>query len=298
MPPDPKSGLVLVDKPRGPTSHDVVSRVRRALGTRSVGHAGTLDPMATGLLVVLVGDATRLATWATTEDKRYLATIVLGRGTDSLDADGAVTEERSISPEIAADLDRAVAASVAAELARTEQVPPAVSAIHVDGERAHELVRRGETPVLPPRITHARSIDVLAVRAGPLPEVDVALWVDKGYYVRSFARDLGAHLGVPAHLSALRRTASGAFVVGDACPLEPDAIREHFVPLRDALPRVLTCVELTEDGALRARQGKRLSRDGFAVAPPPGIAAWTFEGTPIAVGERTEDEWRVVRGFP
>jgi tRNA pseudouridine55 synthase len=254
--------------------------------------------MATGLLVILVGDATRLATWATAEDKRYLATVVLGRGTDTLDAEGTTTEERPLAPEIAADLRAAVDAAVARELERTEQIPPAVSAIHVDGERAHELVRRGETPVLAPRITSARSIDVLAIRDGALPEIDVAMWVDKGYYVRSFARDLGAALGVPAHLSALRRTASGRFVVGAACACDPDPIRESFVPLRDALPQVLACVELTDEGALRARQGKRLSRDAFAGEAPVGVMAWTFRGDPVAIGEREGDEWKVVRGFP
>ena len=294
------SGVLLVDKPRGPTSHDVVAIVRRALHTRAVGHAGTLDPMATGLLVVLVGDATRLATWVSGSSKRYRAVVSLGRATDTLDAEGRTTEEAPLPDEVRLGLGPAIEAALDVERARAEQVPPAVSAIHVAGERAHVLARRGEAPTLAPRATRARAIDLL--RSGLVDggaELEVELACDKGYYVRSFARDVGATLGVPAHLSELRRLSSGALDVGEAVALVPDALPAALVPLARILPRLLPCVALTEHGALRARQGKAL--DGashFETASPAGVCAWLYEGAPIAIGELVDGVARVVRGFP
>jgi len=199
-------GVLVVDKPGGMTSHDVVARARRLFGTRAVGHAGTLDPMATGVLVLLFGEACKLSAYLTGQDKTYSAGVRFGSATDSLDADGRVTEERTLPAGWLAreTLDRALAV----ERARTLQVPPAVSAISEGGRRAYQRVRAGETVELAPRPVRVARLELLEWSdAG----VDVELEVSKGYYVRAFARDLGATLGVPAHLGRLRRLTSGAF---------------------------------------------------------------------------------------
>jgi tRNA pseudouridine55 synthase len=304
----PPSGVLLLDKPRGPTSHDVVAKVRRALGTRAVGHAGTLDPMATGLLVVLVGEGTKLSSHLSGADKRYRASILLGVGTDSLDADGQVTERANVTDALreevlatASGLPGArVTAAIARERERKEQIPPAVSAIHVDGERAHALARRGEAPELP-----ARSVEVLSLEATgaePHPDgvvLEIELHVSKGYYVRALGRDLGLALGVPAHLIALRRLASGAFSVDEAVSLEPPGeLRERMITVANAATRALASSELAPSGVEKARCGKRLLTADFEGAPSPGLSAWMHHGELIALGELAEGEGRVSRGFP
>jgi tRNA pseudouridine55 synthase len=310
------SGLLLIDKPSGKTSHDVVATARRVLRTKRVGHAGTLDPMATGLLVVLVGDLTRVASHVTAEDKRYDARVTFGRATDSLDADGNTTETAEIPSflrdelrKIAASTETAAAeqaprltAALAAERARTEQVPPAVSAIHVDGERAHALVRRGETVVLPPRPVKLLDISVhAAAPEGPHPSLDLSVHVSKGYYVRSLARDLGLALGLPAHLSALRRTSSGPLSLADSVPLDGD-LQAALVPLIEALRTLFPTAILTPAGAAAARLGKRLAREDFAAgAPAEGlVTAWLNEAEDevIALGVWEAGVGVVCRGFP
>jgi tRNA pseudouridine55 synthase len=305
------SGLLLIDKPAGKTSHDVVATARRVLRTRRVGHAGTLDPMATGLLVVLVGDLTRVASHVTAEDKRYHARITFGTSTDSLDADGDVTETAEIPAFLRDELRRLslsrpmaetprLAAALEAERARTEQVPPAVSAIHVDGQRAHALVRRGETVVLP-----ARSVKLLDISAkgadadAPHPSLDVAVHVSKGYYVRSLARDLGLALGLPAHLSGLRRTSSGALTLAASVPLEGD-LQGALLPLLEAMRLLFPTTILTTEGAERARQGKRLSVEDFAATPPAegALTAWLWGEEVVALGVFEAGAGVVCRGFP
>lgn len=294
------NGVWLVDKPRGVTSHDVVARVRRLLKTRQVGHAGTLDPMATGLLVILVGEATKLSPFLTSERKTYLTTVTLGVATDSLDADGRVTDQQPVSDEIRREIALGESSLVLKQILdderkRCAQVPPAVSAIHVDGERAHERVRRGEEVTLEPRPVEVSSLALQAIDAGaPLPTMTFELSVSKGYYVRSFGRDVGAALGLPAHLSALRRLRSGAFDVADATPLAPDPA---LLSLEDAARRALRWVDLTTQGAERARVGKALSVDDFEVPPAEGLAAWGAGGALLAVGEGREGVFRVTRGF-
>lgn len=311
------SGLLLIDKPSGKTSHDVVAAVRRALRTKRVGHAGTLDPMATGLLVVLVGDLTRVASHVTADDKRYEARVTFGAATDSLDADGAITETAEI-PSLLRDELRALAADVASssaptitralegERARIDQVPPSVSAIHVDGERAHDLVRRGEVVVLPARMIKLLDVTITGTDPdAPCPSLDVTVHVSKGYYVRSFARDVGTALHLPAHLSRLRRTSSGALSLAAAVPLDGDLLRA-LVPLADAMRRLFPVAILTTEGAAKARMGKRLVREDFlAPLPEPGVlCAWMLGEEVIALGElqrgqgEEPDVGVVCRGFP
>lgn len=200
-------GVLLVDKPAGPTSHDVVGWIRWVLGVRRVGHAGTLDPAATGLLVVGVGAATKLAPYLTGQDKRYRARFVLGASTTTADAEGDVIDEVPCP----AALEARVPAALADLRAVRALPPPAYSAIHVDGQRAHVLARAGQAPVL-----EERPMEVLELRPGPVQrrgdrvEVEADLLVSKGTYVRSLAEALGRLLGVPAHLGALHRTHSGA----------------------------------------------------------------------------------------
>jgi tRNA pseudouridine55 synthase len=299
-------GVLVVDKPRGPTSHDVVARVRRALGTREVGHAGTLDPMATGVLVLAIGEATKLVPYLTAADKAYVATVRLGVGTASLDAEGEVTERVAV-PEGALD-EASLERALSIERARTKQLPPQVSAIKIGGVAAHAMVRRGEEVVLAPRDVAVRTLTLTAVRREP-PELDLVVECAKGYYVRALARDLASALGTVGHLTALRRTRSGSFGEGEAVSIEPpsaDVLRAALLPLADAAARALPVVRLTELGTARARQGKRLGADDF-VAPdafPKGVSAWCDEkGHLVAVGEAVEpgeDEAfaaRVVRGF-
>jgi tRNA pseudouridine55 synthase len=290
-------GVLVVDKPGGLTSHDVVARARRLLHTRRVGHAGTLDPMATGVLVVLAGEATKLVPYLTAHAKRYQARVVFGRATDTLDAEGTTTLTAGVPEwlrqEIAAPagagagrLDEAIAA----EQARGEQVPPAYSAIHVDGKRSYDLARAGEAVDLAPRAVAVAKLGRLGGGLDPQPHVDLEVEVSKGYYVRSLARDLGERLGVPAHLGALRRTASGPFALSDATLLDAgeDALRGALIPLAQAAARALPVGHLTAPGAARALQGKRLGADDFSALPSVGEAsAWLDPGGRlVAVGAR------------
>jgi tRNA pseudouridine55 synthase len=303
-----KSGVLVVDKPRGPTSHDVVARIRRTLGVREVGHAGTLDPMATGVLLLAVGEATKLVPWLTTQDKTYEATIALGVETDTLDADGRDVRLVPASDELRAalassDPRRAVApmllAALAAERARISQVPPAFSAIKQGGERAYARARRGEETTLAAREVHVRRLDLVACREEPA-SIDVAIEVGKGYYVRSLARDLADGLGTVGHLTFLRRTRSGGFLCEEALALDasPEELLAGMHPLPLAAARALPVARLTGAGALDARHGRQVHpRDILAFVPGP--SAW-FDpcGELVAVGEVDESSGgKVTRGF-
>lgn len=206
-------GLLLIDKPSGITSHDVVDAVRRALGTRKVGHAGTLDPMATGLLVLGVGRATRLLRFLGELPKTYEGTARLGVETTTLDAQGEVTNERSVNAS-RDDVRRAMAALVGESLQR----PPAFSAVKVGGRKLYEAARRGEAVEAAPRPIRVDSFDLLAMRGS---DVDLRIVCSGGTYVRVLVADVGSMLGCGAHLARLRRTAIGPFRVDDAAP--PDA---------------------------------------------------------------------------
>jgi tRNA pseudouridine55 synthase len=286
------------------SSHDVVGQVRRRLGTRQVGHAGTLDPMATGLLVVLVGEATRLSAYLTADDKRYATTVLLGVTTDSLDADGATVASEPLPEALRREIEAwpaspAIHAALEIERARTEQIPPAISAIHVGGERAYERARRGEEVVIAPRAVQVRSLTATAARlAGDTGLLQLELDVTKGYYVRSLARDLGQTLGAPAHLTALRRLASGGFSVGDASPLDAPDLVAALRPVEEAARRALAAVDLSASGERRARLGQPLGPEDFASPPPDGTGAWFAGPTLVAIGEVTACNGRVLRGFP
>jgi tRNA pseudouridine55 synthase len=329
------SGVLVVDKPRGPTSHDVVARLRRTLATREVGHAGTLDPMATGVLVTLVGEATKLASYLTAEDKEYEATIELGTETDTLDAQGKVTRRSEVPEETraalhaarppragvhhaaASGLDHAPADSearrppetchppildlaIASEQARKEQIPPSFSAIHEGGERAYERARRGDALTLVPRPVAVRCLEVVEGGLEPRPWLTVRTTAGKGYFVRALARDLAAALGTVGHLVALRRMRSGSFSLEEAVPWDgaPDDMVAHLIPLAVAAARAMSVSTLSEVGARDARVGRPISP--VDIDPRgQGLSAWVdARGELVAVGEVDEDGvGRVVRGF-
>jgi tRNA pseudouridine55 synthase len=258
----PVSGLVVVDKPGGLTSHGVVSRVRRLAGTRKVGHAGTLDPMATGVLVLGVNRATRLLGHLMLTEKAYDATIRLGVATTTDDAEGEVTATTSAAGVSEADVRTALEAFVG----DIEQVPTAVSAIKVDGKRAYARVRSGEDVELAARPVTVHELAVHAVRSVPAVEadgtecldVDVSVRCSSGTYIRAIARDLGAALGVGGHLTALRRTAVGPFTVEAARTLEQLDESFRIVPIAEAARAAFPAYELDDRQAGDVRVGRRL----------------------------------------
>lgn len=295
MPETAPRGILLVDKAGGMTSHDVVARARRALGTRKIGHAGTLDPMATGLLVLGVGPATRLLTYIVGLDKTYEATIRLGVSTDSDDADGTVTQHATV--EALAAVDRAgIDRGIAALTGEIDQVPSRVSAIKVGGKRAYDLARAGEEVELKARRVTVSRFEVRDVREialedveGGFRAVDVDVVVDctSGTYIRALARDLGADLGVGGHLTALRRTRIGPFEVSDA----ETEITPETALLRDAdvAAAVLGAFEVTADEARDLRHGKRLV-GAAARLSAPHPAAIDPDGRLVGIVERRGDD--------
>ncbi|WP_100810397.1 MULTISPECIES: tRNA pseudouridine(55) synthase TruB [unclassified Microbacterium] len=256
-------GILLVDKPGGMTSHDVVSRARKALGTRKIGHAGTLDPLATGLLLLGVDSATRLLTYLVGLDKTYEATIRLGAATDSDDSDGEIVSRAD--PRVLAAVDAAaIQAPIAALTGRISQVPSTVSAIKIGGRRAYDLARAGEEVVLASREVTVSRFEVLDIRrtddgtgTGSV-DVDVVVDCSSGTYIRALARDLGSALGVGGHLTALRRTRVGPFGIADA--VGPDAIAtEPLLSSADVAVRVLGGIRVTDAEASALRHGQRLT---------------------------------------
>lgn len=286
-------GLIVVDKPGGVTSHDVVARVRRLAHTRRVGHAGTLDPMATGVLVLGVDKATRLLHHLTLTDKSYTATIRLGQATVTDDAQGDVTSIAS-----AADVDEAsVRAAMLSLTGDIEQVPSAVSAIKVDGQRAYKRVRDGEDVVLPARPVTVAAFDALAFRrpTGDLLDVDVAVECSSGTYVRALARDVGTALGVGGHLTALRRTRVGPFTLDQAHTLDELARLDDPVtlPLPQAV-RASMHIRTVSDADARALSfGKTVDAHGI-----PGVhGAFTANGDVVALLEERDGIARPVVVF-
>jgi tRNA pseudouridine55 synthase len=253
-------GLLVVDKPAGPTSHDVVAKVRRLAGTRRVGHAGTLDPMATGVLLVGVGKATRLLGHLALADKSYAATIRLGAATTTDDAEGDVVARTPVT-DLSEEHVRDTLASFVGELS---QVPSSVSAVKVDGQRAHARVRAGEDVRLAPRdvVVHELRVDEVRFHGGVV-EADVWLRCSTGTYVRAIARDAGQVLGVGGHLAALRRTSVGPVGVDEAVALaeleEADPLPVE--PMASVAERFFTTVTLDEDGARDVGFGRALSLD-------------------------------------
>ena len=277
--------LIGVDKPAGMTSHDVVGRVRRAVGERRVGHAGTLDPLATGVMVVGIGQATRLMAYATAEEKSYVARFVFGRETTTDDLEGETRVELG-APGHALNVEWA-RAQMGLLLQMTSQVPPSYSAVQVDGVRAYDAARRGselELAARPIEVLGALLLSVGTVEEGPdcgLPWWDVALRVSKGTYVRGLARDLGRSLGSACYVRELRRTASGPVTLGACMAL--DALEEGGAEGLKALDpvRATSCQPLRLGSAdvEDVRNGKRLS----AARTDGGVALSFGEGARVAL---------------
>jgi tRNA pseudouridine55 synthase len=276
-------GLVVVDKPPGWTSHDVVARTRRLAATRKVGHAGTLDPMATGVLVLGVNRATRLLTYLVGADKAYTATIRLGVATVTDDAEGDATE---ITDALAVT-ESTVRQAVSRLTGAIQQVPSAVSAIKVDGKRSYARVRAGEDVQLAARPVTVHRFEVLATRRAehdrtPVLDVDVEVDCSSGTYVRALARDLGGVLGVGGHLTALRRTRVGPFGLADAATLEAMAAELRVVPVADAARALFPVRAVGDDEVVELGFGRRLpaaASDGER----PVVAALAADGRLIAL---------------
>ena len=290
------AGILLVDKSGGITSHDVVARARKALGTRKVGHAGTLDPMATGLLVLGVDSATRLLTFIVGLDKTYEATIRLGVATDSDDADGTVTSTADAAT-LAAVADDAVAAGIAALTGDISQIPSRVSAIKVNGKRAYDLARAGEEVQLAARAVTVSRFDVRDTRrAETTIDLDVVVDCTSGTYIRALARDLGDALGVGGHLTALRRTRIGPFEVADAVAVD-DIAADALVPQAQVAARVLGAFPVSADEARDLRHGKRLTGAAGRLERVP-MAAIDPDGHLVGVVERRGADVKSVMNVP
>jgi len=271
-------GLLVVDKPAGWTSHDVVARLRRIAGTRRVGHAGTLDPMATGVLVVGIGKATRLLGHLALTDKAYDATVRLGVTTNTDDAEGEPLATAPASGVTDADL----AGALAALTGRITQVPPQVSAIKVGGKRSYAMARAGQTVELAARQVTVSLLEPRGVRRqGGVVDVDLAVECSSGTYVRAIARDLGVALGCGGHLTALRRTRVGPFGVERARTLDELAASLDVVPLADAVAGAFPRRDVDADDAGRVAHGGRLPALG--IDGPVGV--FGPDGTVLALVE-------------
>ena len=268
------SGIVVVDKPAGMTSHDVVARLRRFFGTRKVGHAGTLDPMATGVLVAGIERGTKLLAHLVAEDKVYETTIRLGASTTTDDAEGAIVDKHDASGVT----DEAIRAEVTKLTGTIMQVPSKVSAIKIDGRRAHELVRAGEEVDIPAREVTIHAFELGEIRRdGEFVDVDARVHCSSGTYIRSLGRDLGAALGVGGHLIALRRSRVGSFSLTDARTLEQlEDSAELSLNLDEALVRAWPVLDVTAEEYDALAMGKWLEPRGLegvhAAVGPDGRA--------------------------
>lgn len=282
--PEP-SGVLPVDKPAGPTSHDVVAAARRALRTRRIGHAGTLDPFASGLLLLCVGPATRLAEYLTALPKTYRATLRLGLATDTDDLTGEVTARSDAWRML--DVAR-VEDALLAQRGTIEQLPPIYSAKKVDGVRAYAAARRGEEVQRRPVRVTVHRIELLDAA---LPDVEFEVECSSGTYIRAIARDVGEALGVGAHLRALRRTASGAYRTDAALSLDqlgdPARVAQALIRPAAALAHLPT-VPLAAEEAARVRQGRAVAAPVDLVSNAP--VALVCGGELVAVGERRGED--------
>ena len=260
-------GVLVIDKPAGPTSHDVVARARRALREKRIGHTGTLDPLATGVLPLVIGKATRLATFLSATEKEYEATVRLGASTDTYDALG---RRSSIDSALAVQVGLAQLEGGLARFRGTfEQLPPPYSAKKVGGVPAYELARKDRDVELSPVSVTVHDLELIDIEN---TAVRLRMRTSPGFYVRSLAHDLGTHLGCGGYLEALRRTRAGRFGQTDAMPLEllesdPDAAVDRIIPLADVLPE-LPAVRVTGIGAERAAHGNFLRPQDFAESGP------------------------------
>ncbi|PPF76058.1 tRNA pseudouridine(55) synthase TruB [Pseudoclavibacter sp. Z016] len=277
-PPPGPNGILLLDKPQGPTSHTLVATTRRALGTRKVGHAGTLDPMASGLMILGVGGATRLLTYFVGDDKEYFATVRLGVSTNTEDAEGELTATAP-GGAVAAVTPERIEAAMAALRGPISQIPSSVSAIKVDGVRAYKRVRDGEEVKLAARAVTISELELLASRSGlagetPVLDLDVRVACSSGTYIRALARDLGDALGTGAHLTALRRSRVGDFSISDAVAPDAQDLELRLLSPAAAALRRFPALEATGQQAADLRNGKKLraadgTGDGLLAAIDP-----------------------------
>jgi tRNA pseudouridine55 synthase len=289
------SGVLVVDKPVGLTSHDVVQIIRRGTGIRRAGHTGTLDPRASGVLVILVGPAVRLSEYVSASDKRYQATIRLGASTDTYDAEGVITSSTEVG-DITEERFEDVLQHFVGQI---EQVPPPYSAVKVKGRKAYEMARKGEEVDLEPRTIEVYSLEVLEWAP---PEAVIDVYCSSGTYVRSLAHDLGRELGTGAHLVGLRRTKSGRFTLRDAVPLR--RLQEAFdagnwyrflIPAAEALSD-WPMVELNADQVELIRHGHRIPSDSGEKGWARGVSE---QGDLVALLEVDEEaqEWQPRKVF-
>lgn len=290
------SGVIVVDKPVGLTSHDVVQIIRRGTGIRRAGHTGTLDPRASGVLVVLVGPAVRLSEYVSASDKRYQATIELGGSTETYDAEGTVKRESDEPVDVSEEEFTELLNGYIGEI---EQVPPPFSAVKMKGKKAYELAREGEEVELEPRMINVYNLEVLE---WALPEVVIDVYCSSGTYVRSLAHDLGEALGIGAHLMGLRRTKSGQFTLRDAVSLR--RLRDSFeagdwaqflIPASEALGDWPT-LNLTADQLEKVRNGHRIPVEDDSTG---WARALSEQGDLVALVEVDEDtqEWQPRKVF-
>ncbi len=286
-----KGGVCVVDKPIGPTSFDVVARARRAFGTRSIGHAGTLDPLAQGVLVVLIDDYTKLQRVLMDHDKFYRGSIALGTSTTTDDRGGEVVDVKDASALTIVQVTDALATFLGAQL----QTPPAYSAVHIDGERAYQKARRGEAVTIAARGVTFHALALRSYDAATCTAV-VDVHCSKGTYIRSLARDLGAALGVPAHLSALVRTASGGFTLAQAMPAQdlsdPARAASHVLTGAHAYGGIAT---IAIDAGVRDAL-KKGQRPAWELAFS-GLAIATYENDAVALVHHDGERIIVDRGL-
>lgn len=281
------SGLVLLDKPQGFTSHDAVAKLRRLLGTRKIGHAGTLDPMATGLLVLGVDAGTKLLQFLVGVDKQYIATIRLGQSTTTDDAEGDVLISKSAKQIGLED----VLGQIKKLTGDILQIPSKVSAIKVDGKRAYDLVREGKEVELKARPVTVSRFDVLGEPRfdGDFLDLDVIVDCSSGTYIRALARDLGEALGVGGHLTALRRTKVGSYSIDRAIGLAEEV---SVLDLGDAARALFPALELNSQQEVDLIHGKRIDVDG-----PKQVCAF-FEGRLVAILEQSGSSYKSLVVFP
>lgn len=292
------SGLVLVDKEQGMTSHDVVGRIRRLAGTRKVGHAGTLDPLATGVLVIGVNKATRLLTYIVGHDKTYTATIRLGQSTVTDDAEGDIVSERIAAAVTDEDIEREVA-KLRGDI---QQVPSQVSAIKVDGKRSYARVRAGEQVELKSRPVTIKRFDIHEIRrenGGKILDVDVTVSCTSGTYIRALARDLGEALNVGGHLTALRRTEVGPYKIELARTLEQLAQEFEILPLEKAAAAIFPNRTVSVDEAVELSFGRPIAASSktMDVAADQPVAAFAPNGVLVALLEDKGDKARTTLVF-
>ncbi|NMC14731.1 MAG: tRNA pseudouridine(55) synthase TruB [Chloroflexi bacterium] len=289
------SGVLVVDKPIGLTSHDVVQIIRRGTGIRRAGHTGTLDPRASGVLVVLIGPAVRLSEYVSASDKRYQATIRLGSSTDTYDSEGTITGSHPVEG-ITEEQFNEVLQKFVGEI---EQVPPPYSAVKVHGKKAYDFAREGEEIDLQPRKIHVYSLDILEWAP---PEAVIDVYCSSGTYVRSLANDLGNQLGCGAHLIGLRRTKSGKFTLRDAVPLR--RLQEAFVA-GTWYKNLIPAAEALADWPMVELDGDQveLIRHGHRVPADPGMTGWargvSEQGDLVALLQVDEEthEWQPRKVF-